>query len=281
MSHDGFISTRTDARGRYRIEGLPIAPKGTKRHDGNELSVRPGSLPYIESDHFRVPASDGLEPIELNLELRRAVMVKGRLTEKGTGKPLAAEIYYAPFATNKNCSKYSTYSSGVWNMFGNDSRYHSDADGNFQIPVIAGRGVIAAIVRDSSYVTSYGSENIEELNDAKARQSMRVFKYGHIIPSMYHSLKEINVPENAKTFDVELDVDPGIEVVVKILGPDGSPLEDAQGNGLGRRQEWQQRLAVHSKSSRIGLWKNPTGLSYRQGSKAGAFRADHPRARED
>ena len=242
MRQDGYIISRTDAQGRYRIEGLPIAPEGTKRHDGNRLSVRPSSLPYIESDHFQVPASDGMKPIELNLELRSAVMAKGRLTEKGTGKPLAAEIYYAPFATNENCSKYNTYSSGVTTMFGNSSRYHSDADGNFQIPVIAGRGVIAAIVRDSSYVTSYGSENIEELNDEKARRSGKVFQYGYISPSMYHSLKEINVPEDAKTFEVELEVDPGIEVVVKILGPDGKPLEDAQGNGLGPRQKWKQSL---------------------------------------
>lgn len=242
MNHSGYISTRTDAQGRYRIEGSPIAPKGTRRHDGNELSVRPGSLPYIESDHFQVPASDGLEPIELNLELRRAVMAKGRLTEKGTGKPLAAEIYYAPFATNENCSKYNTYSNSIRAMFGNNSRYHSDAEGNFQIPVIAGRGVIAAIVRDSSYITGYGSENIEELNDDKARKSGNVLKYGHIVPSMYHSLKEINVPEDANTFDVELDVDPGIEVTVKIIDPDGNPLENTQGRGLGPRQEWQRDL---------------------------------------
>ena len=102
-------------------------------------------------------------------------------------------------------------------MFGNSSRYHTDEDGNFQIPVIAGRGVIAAIVRNSSYVTGHGSENIKELSDDKARRSGNVFQYGHIVPSMYHSLKEINVPDDATTFDVELDADPGIEVVVKIL----------------------------------------------------------------
>ena len=242
MSHDGYITTRTDARGRYRIEGLPIAPKGTGRYDGNELSVRPGKLPYIESDHFQVPASDGMNPIELNMELRRAVMAKGRLTEKGTGKPLVAEIYYAPFATNENGSKYSTYSSGIRTMFGNNSRYHSDADGNFQIPVIAGRGVVAAIVRNSSYVTGYGAENIEEFKDDKARRSGRAFLYGHIVPSMYHSLKEINVPDAANTFDVELDADPGIDVIVKITGPDGSLLESAQGKGLGPRQKWERDL---------------------------------------
>lgn len=242
MSHDGFISTRTDAQGRYRIEGLPIAPMGTKRYDGNELSVRPGRLPYIESDHFQVPASDGMSPIELNLELRRAVVAKGRLTEKGTGKPLVAEIYYAPFATNENCSKYSIYSSGIKSMLGNNSRYHSDADGYFQIPVIPGRGVIAAIVRDSSCITGYGAENIPELNNQKGRRFGDVFQYGHIVPSMYHSLREIDVPGDAKSFDVELDADPGISVTVKFVGPDGNALEGVQGRGLGPRQEWQQDL---------------------------------------
>ncbi|MEL6105545.1 MAG: M56 family metallopeptidase [Planctomycetota bacterium] len=242
MSHDGYLTTRTDSQGRYRIEGLPIAPKGTRRYDGNELSVRPGNLPYIESDHFQVPASDGRNPIELNLELRRAVMANGRLTEKGTGKPLVAEIYYAPFATNENCNNYSTYSSGITTMYGNNSRYHSDADGKFRIPVIPGRGVIAAIVRDSSYVTSYGSENIEELKNDKARRSGNVFKYGHIVPSMYHSLKEINVPDDATTFDVELNADPGIKVIVKITGPDGTPFTGAQGRGLGPRQQWDTDL---------------------------------------
>ena len=249
MTQTGYLLTRTDEQGRYRIEGLPVAPSGAR---GSQLLVCPGNVPYAENKFLKVPNGDGKNPIEFNLELRRAVMAKGRITEKGTGKPLQAEIYYVPFATNENCDKYAAYSSRTITMFGNSSNYHSDENGNFQIPVIPGRGVIAAIVRDSTYVKSYGADEIEELSNNK--QTIGVFKYGHIIPSHYHSLKEINVAQqDAKEIEVSLETDPGISVEVQFVGPNGEPLEDVQGSGFAER--WKKSIPSTSKIGGLVLEK--------------------------
>lgn len=243
MNHAGFIATRTDEQGRYRIEGLPIAPKGTRRYDGNELSVRPGNLPYIESDHFQVPVGDGVNPIEFNVELRRAVMVRGRLTEKETGKPVVAEIYYAPFETNENCDKFSPYSTAITTVAADSSRYHSDKNGNFRIPVIPGRGIVAVIVRNAPYVTGYGANAIEEFKDEAKRRGGHVTRYAHVPPSMYHSLKEIDVPADARTFDVTMEVDRGFSMTVQFVGPDGQPVDGVRARGLTSGRAWKQDLS--------------------------------------
>lgn len=123
MSHTGYIVTKTDEQGRYRIDGLPIEPAGVRRYQGNYLAVRAGDLPYIENEILPIPASDGLAPVEFDIELRRGVMAKGQLTDKATGKPVIADIYFTPFLTNENNSQYKRYADDVTRMLGNTSRY--------------------------------------------------------------------------------------------------------------------------------------------------------------
>lgn len=166
MSHTGYVVTRTDDQGRYRIEGLPIPPKGTRKWDRNGLSVRPGHLPYIENDHIPIPVGDGVDPVEFNVELRRAVTARGRITNELTGEPIMAALYYTPFRSNEHTDKYMRYADDLTTMLGNDTRYHSDEEGNFEIPVIPGRGVVTAKVSDSGdLVSGYGKAEIDEFKN--------------------------------------------------------------------------------------------------------------------
>ncbi|QDT99972.1 M56 family metallopeptidase [Gimesia aquarii] len=233
MSHTGYITTTTDEKGRYRIEGLPIPPVGTRRYERNNLAVRPGKLPYIETDLLPVPRGDGVNPIELNIELRRAVMAKGRLTNKATGAPIAlAEIYYAPYMKNENCEKYHRYSDGSVRLMGNsDTRYYSNKDGYFEIPVIPGRGVIAATIKSGEYITGFGADKIEAFQ-GKDPSELGVVLSDHLVPSLFHSLKEIDVPVDLSEFTLDMHVDEGVSMTMNFVDPGGDPVKGLIGNGL-------------------------------------------------
>ncbi|MCG8648387.1 MAG: M56 family metallopeptidase, partial [Pirellulales bacterium] len=230
MSHTGYVVTRTDEQGRYRIEGLPIPPRGTRKWDRNSLSIRPGKLPYIENDNVPIPVGDGISPVEFNVGLRRAVIAKGRIINKVTGEPVQAELHYSPFQTNEHNEKYLRYADDLTTMLGNDTRYKSDQDGNFEIPVIPGRGVLAAKCPDATFVAGYGSKAIKEFQGEK--RGFGRSTSDHVIPTSYHALREIDVPADADSFAVDLQVDPGISLTVKFVDPDGKPLKGVRGYGL-------------------------------------------------
>jgi hypothetical protein len=235
MSHTGYVVTRTDDQGRYRIEGLPIPPKGTRKWDRNGLSVRPGHLPYIENDHIPIPVGDGVDPVEFNVELRRAVTARGRITNELTGEPIMAALYYTPFRSNEHTDKYMRYADDLTTMLGNDTRYHSDEEGNFEIPVIPGRGVVTAKVSDSGdLVSGYGKAEIDEFKNNQG--GLTPGTSDHLVLPLFHCIKEIDVPEKVIEFDVAMHVRPGESLTVRFVDPDGKPLEGVAGSGHDSRR---------------------------------------------
>ena len=233
MSHTGAVVTYTDDQGRYRIEGLPIPPPKTRKWDRNALSIRPGKLPYLENDSIPIPLGTGLNPVEFNVGLRRATLAKGRVTDRGTGEPVAAELYYAPFRTNAHVEDYQRYADDLTTLLGNSTRYHTDEDGYFEIPVIPGRGVLAAKCRGSAYVTGFGKDAIAEFRDAEPGLGRTLSDY--LSPASFHSLRELDVPLDTDAFEVDLEVNPGTSLTVKFVDPEGNPLQGVQGYGIRSR----------------------------------------------
>ena len=82
LSMRDIVRTTTDAQGRYRLVGMP---KG----EGNRIMVVPGNdQPYLVS-YRDVPDSPGLDPVTVDIELKRGVWIEGKITDKVTGKPVA------------------------------------------------------------------------------------------------------------------------------------------------------------------------------------------------
>ena len=248
MSHSGYSTVKTDSQGRYRIEGLPVPPPKTRGGDRNRLAVRTKPLPYIENDWFAVPLGDGLNPVEFNIELRRAVIARGRLTNKETGEPIQAKVYYTPFNTNPNVSKYKRFADGVMTMLGNDSRYFTDEDGYFEVPVIPGRGVICAKSEEGAFRTAYGASEIPEFENV---QGLGAPTSDHVVPTLHNSIVEVNPDENVDKIEVEMNVDPGLSLTVKFVDPDGNPLNGVSGSGLTSNRRWSQ--VDESKATATGL----------------------------
>ena len=235
MGGRNYIVTQTDDKGRYRIEGLPIPPKNLRRYDRNNLAVRPGKLPYIANDDFPIPDGDESTPLEFNIEMRRAVMAKGRITNDN-GTPVAATIVYAPFSTNANAADYGRFSSGVTSIVTDKHGWPTNENGEFEVPVIPGRGVLVAKTKSDNLIQGFGADDIEEFKG----NSDRVTVGFYIRPGEFHSMKAIDVPKGGKSVEVAMRAKEGESFTIRFIGPDGQPLNNVGAQGLTSSRRYQR-----------------------------------------
>ena len=124
------LSTRTDAEGRYRIDGMPIGR-------GNMLLVRaPVDQPYLPAV-AEIDTSEGDGPAMLDLKVRRGLWAEGQVTDVDTHRPMAADVDYFCFRSNPNVENTPGFD------FARPILYQTDAAGRFRVPVLPGRGVLA------------------------------------------------------------------------------------------------------------------------------------------
>src|SRR5262249_27864184 len=126
------IGVTTDENGHYRLFGLRRAPAYL-------LSVEPGrDLPYF-SQNVRVPVdTPAPQPTSFDIELKRAIVVRGRVTEKRSGRPVPAEVEVYTFKDN---------SSNIREFPGAHPRWvlaPRREDGRFEVLAIPGRSIVAA-----------------------------------------------------------------------------------------------------------------------------------------
>jgi len=209
------VEATTDAEGHYRLPGLPR---------GALLSViaRPGAgLPYPTAES-EVP--DGLTQARLDLGLKRGVVVRGRVTEKGTGRPVpGARVQTYAFADDPALAEYPGYAGGecpfTW----------TDADGRFAVAALPGRGLLAAHLPADRHLAAGGVEAIPGYS-----ATMKLFRTK---PSIcyawaHHAIAEIRPGHGAEAIDRDLEVDPGRTVSVNVVDPEGKPLPGATSIGI-------------------------------------------------
>src|SRR5262249_40887348 len=81
------IETVTDAKGHYRLTGLPKAEQYPLTAATREWAVY---LPHGKERND----TEGLKPLDVDFELERGVPVRGRLIDKATGKPVPGMVEY-------------------------------------------------------------------------------------------------------------------------------------------------------------------------------------------
>ena len=98
-------SVRTDHDGRFRIDGL--SPEFTY-----PLQVAgPPGAPYFQRKLTVRSKGSDREPVRVDVELSRAILIRGRVIDSGTGQPVAGRVLYAPLKGNPNLI------SIVWETF--------------------------------------------------------------------------------------------------------------------------------------------------------------------
>ena len=218
----GKLSATTDVEGRYRLDGLSTNRRIT-------ITVTGPKSAYLETD-IEVRRSRPVEPIREDITLRRGVWAVGRAFNIKTGQPVAATLFYTPFRSNEFARK--SRRSGVTGFLDDVPAGHTNDDGRFRIPVLAGRGVIALRCASGDFVPAFGAAKSGELSDRKTE----VATFDTLVPRWFDAVAEVDIKPNLAELRVDLPVDPGQDVVVRFVDPRGKPLAGVRGQGLMMRR---------------------------------------------
>jgi RNA polymerase sigma factor (sigma-70 family) len=141
------LQTHTDAAGYYQLDGMPI---GT----GNMVLVRtPPDVAYLPSA-VTVDTSRGEGPVTCDIQVKHGIWAVGRVLDADTGRPLSANIDYYCLPTNPHAAE----APGFTFAYAAGALYHTEDDGRFRVPVLAGPGVLAARLQGKEiYVPVPGS----------------------------------------------------------------------------------------------------------------------------
>ena len=127
-----IVTARTDAAGRFRIDGVPKAD-----YYQVALNPRPGIDPFLSYSEI-IDDTEGQKPIELAIELARGVIIVGRLVDKSTGRT--------------EPPGYIAYLKAPDNVNSGDAAmgFSRRADGGFGMTVPPGHAMLAASVQGKS-----------------------------------------------------------------------------------------------------------------------------------
>jgi RNA polymerase sigma factor (sigma-70 family) len=206
----------TDAQGRYRLAGLPKLKE-------IEVTADPDGLPYLKA----IKTADdtpGLGPIAVDIDLKRGVWVEGRVTDRATGRPLAATLEYFPFVDNPHLAEVPGY-SGLNNNVSDESRYPTDPDGRFRAVALPGGGLLAVRAARPGYLTA------RPLRPEVAGNVLHAANFQYQM-AQYQGLAEVRPPEGAESFHCDVALEPGREQRGTIEGPEGRPVAGARVYGL-------------------------------------------------
>jgi RNA polymerase sigma factor (sigma-70 family) len=224
-------TTKTDADGKFTLHGVAKA-------DTVSLFVFAGEKsPYL-SYSATVSGRPGLTEIRAELSLPRGVRVKGRIVEKGSGKPVAgAAVRYEPLADNKHYGKWMGDRRTTGGM-----SHTTDADGRFEMVVLPGAGILTAQgeTRGRTAGTEFTQVRVAKADLPRADLSNldglgEAFSAadGHIITLYSLSGYAIIDPKpEDETAEVTITFDRGGTATGTVVGADGKPATGVTGYKL-------------------------------------------------
>jgi RNA polymerase sigma factor (sigma-70 family) len=215
------VAATTDDEGRYRLAGLPIAPSYRFR-------AQPGpGQPYPEGT-FETPAGPpSLGPARFDVALKRGIVVRGRLTDRATGRPILGAVTAYTFADNPHIREFPGY-EGTY-----QSRGTGIDDGRFEIVTPPGRGIIAAHA-GYEYRRGVGAAAIRGYRVDPRSPTAGSFdtRPQACYSTNYHVLAEVDLDPAVESVTLDLQADPGRSLTLHVLDPEGRPLGGTAASGL-------------------------------------------------
>jgi RNA polymerase sigma factor (sigma-70 family) len=241
-----IVQTTTDAQGRYRLVGLPTGK-------GNKIKlVPPRDRPYV-APTVDVPDSPGLDPVTVDIELKRGVWIEGKITDKVTGKPIRTGLMYHVRGDNPNQDDYLGF-------FGSQPGVGTNEDGTYRIVGLPGPGQIV-VWRQEHYLR--GADRDDE-------DGPPANEFGYMPAVNFAAFARVDPPKGAESVKRDITLIPGWTFTGTILGPDGKPLAGARACGLSGWGQWEREALktaeftvreFNPRRPRPVLFRNPeTGL---------------------
>jgi protocatechuate 3,4-dioxygenase beta subunit len=242
-----MLKLRADDQGRFQVN--PYAGNYFRPH-----IFPPEGQPYLPQE-FEFAWSKGAINKEVEFKLPRGVLIRGKVTEQGTGRPVAgASVQVFPMKRSGH---------DVW---ASDAIVVGKDDGSFQLAVPPGKGYLMVMGPTLDYIP-------QEIGGGKLFGS-RVYLaggqrfYAHDIVAY-----EVRAGEGPRELNAVLR--PGKTLRGRLVGPAGETVEDAV--ILGRQQihpqnlTWEQYNFIHAHDGRFEL----TGFDPEKATPVYFLDADH------
>ncbi|MFI5456242.1 MAG: M56 family metallopeptidase [Isosphaerales bacterium] len=212
------IEATTDQDGRYRLVGLP------KGHGNHVVAIPAKGQPYLAAG-ITIADTEGLDPVILDIGLKRGIVIEGRVTDKQTGEPLKAFVEYNSFRDNPHLGEAPGFDQArVW------GQYKTEPDGTYRVVALPGRGLVSAIFLGQSdqYLTGIGLKG-----DPKDLRTVPDAMQGH-----FNALSEIDLPNDASTVRRDIVLERGLARTIRVVDPDGRPVARSRVQGHIRFSNW-------------------------------------------
>jgi protocatechuate 3,4-dioxygenase beta subunit len=225
----GGMSTRFRADGQGRFKINPCA--------GDDFLVHvlpPEGQPYLPLE-TELKWPKGAVKKEIDLTLPRGVLIRGKATEQGTGRPVArASVQFFPMKPPRDL------------VYGIDTNVATGEDGSFQLTVPPGKGYLTVVGPTLDYIP-------QEIGGGQLYGGGQ--PGGHRIYA--HAIIAYDVKAGEGPRELNPILKPGKTVRGRLVGPDGETVEDAV--ILSRQQihptnlSWQEYHFIHAHDGRFEL----------------------------
>jgi RNA polymerase sigma factor (sigma-70 family) len=238
FAHTGVSPTQavTDREGRYELLGVAKSPR-------YYLQLRPADGLYFRRS-AELKDTPGLGALTADIDMLQGLTVRGKVTDKATGKPIAnARVDYHPLWINPFIPRKL---AGIWDPH---SETTTGPDGSYILTVFPGQGVIGvAGPRPETYMPA--CVTVKERKDffklpLYSDNNERYMMVGigenvagpPVVLSDYHAavLLEPGEKDEALVRDVALEAPR--ELKGRVVGPDGRPVTGVWVKGLFRHNE--------------------------------------------
>jgi RNA polymerase sigma factor (sigma-70 family) len=241
----GMAKVRADDQGRFRVN-----PYTGDRFDLGFFP--PEDQPYL-SQEAEVDWPKGAIRKEIDFKLPRGVLIRGRVLEEGTGRPVAgASIQYYPAKPSRQ------------DITEQLAAVTSKADGTYQLVVRPGKGHLMVVAPTLDYIPRETSHGV-------------LFGSGQPRGRRYHAHAIVAYDVRAGEASHELDaiLSPGKTLRGRMTGPAGETVDDAV--ILSRQQinssqlSWEEYHFIHAHDGRFEL----TGFDPDQSTPVYVLDAEH------
>jgi len=235
-----LLRAYTDDSGRFRLDGMP---KGR----GNRLLAVPNdNQPYFMRE-IPIPETEGLDPINVQVEMHRGIWITGKVVDKVTREPVMASLKYLPFLSNEYAERlpeFTTIGNGqIDGGLGYQHRYVTHPDGSFRVVGLPGRAVVGAETM-SKHRRGAGSEKIEGMDDdGRLPTYTNPLRASKTWPNV---MVETNPAPDADSVSVTLEADPGGDLKISVTDSQGKPITGYRVSGQMSSAEWGEPIGQPS-----------------------------------
>ena len=227
---DSWARATTDEQGRYELRGL--RPTGQIK-----FSVSgPAEQPYLQVERgpLKLSATTPLTSEETDFRLTRGAFVRGRLLDGASGTPVKGRVEYIVFADNP-------YLGEMAEALGMSPSAQSVAgeDGEFQVIALPGPGVVVANAVSDRFLVPSASDFGRPTNK---RGWIATANRGWVRPDDFHVATQVNVPPDAQTITLNLELRAGQQVSGTLVDREGQPVAGAEAEPLHAQSASFERL---------------------------------------